>query len=364
MNVSRLRVRGYKSIREMDLSLGSLNVLIGANGAGKTNLISVFNFFNQIVSGSLQNFVGRSGGADTLLYFGQKTTSEIFLRLDFDSSEAYWCTLVPTTEDTLILSGEHGIRTAHDSGQVLLETHIHHDHKESFLTRVERVGEDGTHSFDVIAQADRIKIYHFHDTSESAKVKKTGDINDNALLRSDAGNLAAFLYMLRGTSRDHYQRIVEVIRLAAPFFDDFVLRPTPMNPDRIRLEWKEKASDAYFNASYLSDGTLRFICLSTLLLQPSPPTTILIDEPELGLHPAAIALLASMMKSAATNGQIIVSTQSATLLNHFSPQEVIVVERDQDQSTFRRLEPSVLTEWLEDYSMGELWEKNVLGGRP
>lgn len=152
-----------------------------------------------------------------------------------------------------------------------------------------------------------------------------------------------------------------MVRLAAPFFDDFKLRPVPTNPELIQLEWLQKDSDYFFRASQLSDGTPRFICLATALLQPSLPSTVLFDEPELGLHPYALTLLASLFQQAK---QVIVSTQSAPLLSEFSPEDVIIVERAQGQSTFRRLESSDLIEWLESYTLGELWQKNVLGGRP
>jgi len=184
------------------------------------------------------------------------------------------------------------------------------------------------------------------------------------MLRSDAANLAAFLYLLRNTYSSHYQRIVETIRLVAPFFDDFVLRPTPENQNKIRLEWREKQSDDYFDASYFSDGTLRFICLATLLLQPQLPSLVIIDEPELGLHPYAINLLADMLHSAATKTQVIVSTQSVPLVNQFLPADVIVVDREDNQSVFHRLKSEKLGEWLDQYGLGELWEKNVIGGRP
>jgi len=208
------------------------------------------------------------------------------------------------------------------------------------------------------------KVYHFHDTSENARIKQTNKINDNAYLKPDAANLAAFLYLLKETQRYSYERIIKVIQLAAPFFDDFVLRPSPLNPENIQLEWREKNDDGYFNASSLSDGTLRFICLATLLLQPELPATILIDEPELGLHPYAITLLAGLLESASIKSQIIISTQSVPLVNHFSPENIIVVDRKDNQSTFTPLKTRDLNLWLEDYSLGEIWEKNLIGGRP
>ncbi len=208
--------------------------------------------------------------------------------------------------------------------------------------------------------------YHIHDTSDSAGIKQRHGINDNAYLRSDARNLAAFLYLLKEQHPTHYQRIVKTIRLVAPFFGDFLLRPQPDNKDQIELEWVENGADIPFKAHHLSDGTLRFICLATVLMQPQDlqPETILIDEPELGLHPFAIKLLASILRATSKKRQVIVSTQSPDLLNEFEAEDVIVADRGQGWTDLRRLEPSALASWLEEYSLGELWQKNILGGRP
>jgi predicted ATPase len=213
-------------------------------------------------------------------------------------------------------------------------------------------------------------VYHFHDTSLSAGIRRQGPINDNEVLRPDAQNLAAFLYRIRQTDPEEYQQIRDVIRLAAPFFDDFKLRPIPTNSEIIQLEWQQKDSDYPFRAHQLSDGTLRFMCLATALLQPLRPATMLFDEPELGLHPYALTLLGNLFKQAAeaygssVRKQVIISTQSAALLSEFAPEDVIIVERHNGESTFQRLDAATLSEWLTEYSLGELWQKNLLGGRP
>jgi len=210
------------------------------------------------------------------------------------------------------------------------------------------------------------RIHHFHDTSDSAKVKQVHGINDNEYLREDAANLAAYLYHLKKQHDSHYRRIVKTIQLVAPFFGDFHLRPTPDNVDKIQLEWTELNQDVPFKANELSDGTLRFICLATVLLQPEAymPSVILIDEPELGLHPYAIVVLAALMNSAAETHQLIISTQSVELVNEFEVEDLIIVNREKGASTFKCLDKAALKEWLEDYTLGELWKKNLLGGRP
>jgi predicted ATPase len=238
-------------------------------------------------------------------------------------------------------------------------------HLESRLAEeANRRPEESTFAAYVLATLGSWRVYHFHDTSESAAVKKPGAINDYAYLRGDAGNLAAFLLSLRQRARRHYDLILATIRQVVPFFDDFVLRPLPDNEERIRLEWRERGSDYPFLAHQLSDGTLRFICLSTLLLQPEVPVMILLDEPELGLHPYAITVLAGLIRRAARRTQLVVSTQSVPLVDQFDAEDLLVVERPERATTIRRVDAARLAEWLEAYSLGELWEKNVLGGRP
>ena len=354
--LSRLVLRGYKSIAECDIELGRLNVLIGANGAGKSNFIGFFRLINRILECQLQASVGDAGGPDVLLHFGRKKTEELRTEMYFGSN-GYRFTLKPTQDNRMMFTHEalwwdqHGDWRPH-SGH--FETYV-----EEQKTKTKIYGY-------VVPAMQRWRLYHFHDTSRSALVKQVHGINDNEYLRDDARNLAAFLYRLKTHHEAHYMRIVKAIQLVAPFFGDFHLRPTVDNKEKIQLEWTEAGQDVPFTASALSDGTLRFICLATVLLQPEVfiPASILIDEPELGLHPFAIAILGGLMKSAAGRHQLIVSTQSVELVNEFDADDLIVVDKQGGASTFKRLNGEELTEWLSEYSLGELWKKNLLGGRP
>jgi predicted ATPase len=357
-----IKVKGYKSILNLDMQLNNLNVLIGANGSGKSNFISVFKLLNQVVERNLQLYVAQAGGADTLLSFGRKLTDVISINLKFGSNK-YSVQFMPSANDTLIFGDEYCSHT-YPTGYTY-DVPLATGTRETGLVE-EAMARRGDIAPQVLNSMRSWKIYHFHDTSESAKVKQTGDLNDNRVLRPDASNLAAFLFGLQLRNPDYFTRIVQIIRLMIPFFDDFNLHPSTLNENKIRLEWREKGSDAYFDANALSDGTLRFMCLATLLLQPQLPSTILIDEPELGLHPYAITLLAGLLRSASVRTQVIVSTQSVSLVNQFSPEDIIVVDKHTETggSSFRRLEREEIEDWLQEYSLGELWEKNVLGGRP
>jgi predicted ATPase len=355
--LNRIEVEGFKSIKHMDLELRPLNILIGANGSGKTNFISLFRLLNEMIEQRFQIAVRQGGGANALLYFGRKITEKIRVHLYFGQNQ-YECEWVATVEDTLAFASETGF--FHGGGYPKPYSQEYGGgHLESVLpkqeTRISRYVLDSMRTW---------KLYHFHDTGDSARVKQIGDINDNFFLRGDSGNLAAFLFFLKQSHSGHYEVIRASIRQVAPFFDDFILRPMVGNSNKIRLEWREQGSDYPFLAHQLSDGTLRFICLATLLLQPSPPSTIVIDEPELGLHPFAISVLASMMRSAAARTQVVASTQSVPLVNEFDPDDLIVVNRREHETRFDRIGGAELSEWLDEYKLGELWQKNVLGGRP
>ncbi len=364
----KITLKGYKSIRELELELRPLSILIGANGAGKSNFISVFRFLKHLVDENLQLHVGRSGGADQILYYGRKNTERLVIGLRFEVGDdlfnGYQCSLVTTASDSFVFESE--TVSFHNRSKFFRPffEELGAGHPESRLSS--KAQKESDVAYHLLQAMQSLELFHFHDTSDSARVKQNGNIDDNISLRQDAANLAAYLFYLRERQEAHYRNIVDFIRLAAPFFDDFALRPNPLNENKIKLEWRERGSDAYFDANSLSDGTLRLMSLATLLLQPleKMPGIILLDEPELGLHPYAITLLAELIQSTSEKTQIIVATQSVTLVNQFEPEDIIVVDRQGGQSVFKRLSADAIAPWLEDYGLGDLWEKNVLGGRP
>ena len=358
--LDRITIEGFKSIKNAEIALRPVNLLIGANGAGKTNFIGAFQLLREMVSGDFQNYVARKGGAPRLLRFGPKVTDKIRLRLEFGPN-GYEAILNRSVGDSLFFEKEECSFHGDPSYNTPYVERLGSGHQESRLPI--RSGKPSVPHY-VLESLKRWRLYHFHDTSETALVKQKHPIHDSDSLRSDASNLAAFLYRLKVTDNLSYQHIVGSVQLVAPFFKDFDLRPDPLDPQLIQLLWHEKGSDIPFDGYTLSDGTLRFICLSTLLLQPHPPTTVLIDEPELGLHPFAIHQLAALIQSAAKRTQVIVSTQSVTLVNQFGPEDILVVDRTTEGSAFRRLSPEDVGSWMDGYSLGELWEKNIFGGRP
>lgn len=362
--LEEIEIEGYRSIGSSKIPLRGLNVLIGANGAGKSNLISALGLLGDIARGELQLHVARRGGAHRLLHFGSKRTPQLKLRASLVTSTAsvsrrYDAVLEPATDDAFIFAGE-SLR----DGAKQLDGHLgYRGHRESRFTQLLEDNES-VDSLDAYGMGSW-SVFHFNDTGPSSSLKTKQPLDDNRALRSDGRNLAAVLYGMMQRSPKRYGEIVETLRTVAPFFQDFALRPDAVNPKVIQLEWKHRTEPAdYFNADSLSDGTLRFMCLATLLLQPDRPSLILLDEPELGLHPAAIVHLAELLRVVSKTSQVLVTTQSVTLLEQFSPEDVIVAERQGESSTFRRLDETDLSGWLEDYTLGQLWLKNVLGGRP
>ena len=353
--LNKIQIRGFKSIESAELELDRLNVVIGANGSGKSNLIGAFRLLERVLSHNLQMYVG--GNPDRLLHHGQKTTKSLAMRFQIDPN-AYGI-LLKLQEDTLIFGSE----IIEFSGKKDFRESLGAGHKESVLEEAAASHRTRVPKF-VFPLVRDLVVYHFHDTSDTSPAKRLADVEDNRALRPDGANLPAYLYLLQEKHPVAFRRIEEHLRMVAPFFNRFALAPSRLNTSKIKLEWRQKGSDAYFDAFSLSDGTLRFICLATLLLSPTPPPLILLDEPELGLHPAAIHILAEMLEAASKRSQIILATQSVTLLNNFPLSKVIVAENDGQKTLFKRLDEQALSAWLGDFSLGELWEKNVIGGRP
>jgi predicted ATPase len=362
--LTSIKVERFMSLRSIDVQLGQLNVLIGPNGAGKSNFLSVFDLIGSVIDSRLGFWTRQRGGADRVLFGGSKVSDSMSVRLNFaDGQQGYAARLARSDSDSLFFESESVWGTGYGQprpfdvslGSGHAETRIHDEAKQH---------PTGVTQWTLACMKDWVR-YHFHDTSPTAGVKRAGPVEDVTHLKRDASNLAAFLLGLRSSHPASYKRIRDAIRQVAPFFDDFVLTVNDTGDQQmVGLDWRHRDNDLYANASMLSDGTLRFMCLAAVLLQPKPPSVLLVDEPELGLHPYAIVLLAELLEAASKKCQIVVSTQSVTLLDRLSIDDVIATERVEGSTTLKRLDVSELADWLETYSVGELWLKNVLGARP
>lgn len=382
--IEKITISGYKTIKELkDFRLRPLNVLIGPNGAGKSNFCSFFRLARAFHSfmGGFRSEVARLGGANRLVHQGIKMTPGLRWRLEFSDdgteTDAHGIGL-----GIRRLSNGSSARVTHGAWDMTLRAGLDDElepettqvlfaaGEERFEARAE--GTDILKEFmdltkwvelgDPLFIINGCMTFHLHDTSSTSRLKQRWSIDDNIQLKADGGNLAAFLLRLRTSAPDYFLRIVRTVRTMVPFFQDFVLEP---EGDFVLLRWSERDSDLVFGPSQASDGMLRIFILAALLLQPEDrlPPLIIVDEPELGLHPYAVEVIAGMFKAASIHTQVIVATQSVNLVDQFDPEDIVMVDRAGCESFFRRLDLEELEVWLQDYSISELWEKNVLGGR-
>jgi predicted ATPase len=349
--MNRIEIKGFKSIKELNLELRPLNIFIGANGSGKSNFLSFFNLLRQIYNQNLQEYTALNG-VDSFLHNGPKYTDEISAHLHFNGTNGY----------SFIL--KKGV-----SGFIFTSEAMWYDKNryEKNPVEIATLGNESNLRLQtkpraeyILSYLNQLTKYHFHDTSEHSPFKQSSNVeNDRFFLYEDGRNLAAFLYNIGEQNHKVYNLIVKTIQSIAPYFLDFFLRPEANG--NIKLRWFTKHSSTIYGANDLSDGTLRFIALVVLFMQPELPQTIIIDEPELGLHPAAIAKLAGLIKAAASaNCQIIVATQSTDLISHFEPEDIVTVDLRNGQSIFERLDTIKLQHWLNNYTIDDLWKRNII----
>jgi predicted ATPase len=364
--LKKLTIEGFKSIKSLvDFVPGQMTVLIGANGAGKSNLISFFRVLGHILSGNLQSHLAQSGRAHSWLHDGPAITPEIRATLELKTARGnnqYEFGLDYAATDRLYFQYERFRFVPHGANPGE-RVSLGQGHEESLL-RARAEKQEPTPAA-IYGMLRKIVVYQFHNTSFTSRMRQAWSVGDGRWLKEDAGNLGSFLYRLKSNSitADFYRRIVETLRQSLPFFDDFELI---QDNGYVSLAWRERGTDYIFGAHQASDGMLRFMAMTALLLQPadSLPDLLILDEPELGLHPHAITTVAGLIKAASQSIQVVVATQSAAMIDAFEPEDIVVVERSGRKSEFRRLGEQDMKEWLENYSLGELWDKNVLGGRP
>ncbi|WP_230467770.1 AAA family ATPase [Lujinxingia vulgaris] len=361
-----IHIAGFGSLADVRLQPGRLTVLIGANGSGKSNVLRALRMVPLIRTGSLQRFVAEAGGASALLYYGPKRTPAITLKLEFlqgENRHIYEARLGFAAGDKLVFLDEQvGYQPTPDAELHL--TSLGAGHWESEI----RMASDGDSNARAVNDwLSQLTFFHVHDTSMTSALRTHARAEDDRYLRSDGSNLAAYLFRLQQSDdeadRKAWRRINRFVSRIVPAVKE--LAPTPVNATTLRLDWIDD-QDERFGVHQLSDGTLRAIALITALAQPTAhlPRFISIDEPELGLHPAAIRTLAELARSVSRHTQVLFATQSTAFLDHFDPAEVVVVERQNGASTLHRLDEAQLASWMEDYSLSEIFDKGVIGGRP
>jgi predicted ATPase len=367
----RVHVTGLRSLRDVSLELSPVTVVIGPNGSGKSNLLSALRLVTLMRSQSLRRFTGEQGGASALLHYGAATTRELSIELTFlaDKQELTYSARLGYSAGDAFLFLNEDVRQEDPLTPSMVS--LGSGHAESKLHDSPTVAPYNTVG-DIKECLDGLGFFHFHDTSFTSPLRQNSRQADDRALRPDGANLAVFLYRLKNSDtedeRAAWNLISGLVRRVAPFIKK--LEPDLVDPSRpeqssVRLYWRDER-DHRFDVHDLSDGTLRAIALFTALGQ-SPatrPRFITIDEPELGLHPAAIGIFSDLVNSVSEYCQVLLATQSPALLDEFEPEDVVVTERNQGETAFRRLDSHALAAWLEEYSLSELYDKNVLGGRP
>lgn len=367
--IKSLSLRGFKTIKELkELEFEKINIFIGANGSGKSNILSFFEMIGFVMTDAFSNYVSNNGFASSMLYHGQKVTRDIEADIKFYSNTGesdYKFRISHTVNDNFLFMGETIIYKNDIKSQSCKLNLSDEGYRETKLRDLYHKNKTVRYIKNLLSN---IRVFHFHDTSQTAYMHQASPLENNSVLMSNGGDIAPFLYRLKEDQPKYYNRIISFIQIVAPFFDNFILRSYGGS---IQLKFKEVKSDLELGSFRLSDGTIRFICLATLLLQPrqSLPKIIIIDEPELGLHPVAIDILAEMFNIASRNSQIFITTQSERLINNFEPKNIIVIDRQKDEneryySSFQKLNNKNLSEWLDKYKLSDMWNSNIIGGRP
>ena len=368
-----LSIKGFRSLADVNLTgLGATTVLIGPNGSGKSNFMRFFEMMSWMLrSRSLGEFVERYGGADDQLYGGNVTTprmeAQLALRTESGRNE-YRFSLTHVHPDRFMFANEEFRFSRLDWNTEAPWTPLGSGHREAEIVEAAHSwgtsGVNPTTARVIVHLLRNCAVYQFHDTSDTSNFKKRWDIDDNQKLRSHGGNLASVLYRLEHEDDRRFAAICRHIARVLPVFDRFEIDE---GYGRVLLRWKAKGTDKTFGAHLTSDGSLRFFALVTLLNLPRTmlPDVLLLDEPELGLHPVAISLVGDMIRALSHDLQIIVATQSPLLVDAFELGDIMVLELEDNRTTFRRVEPGAYETWLNDsFTPGELWQKNLLGGRP
>ncbi|MCL2823515.1 MAG: AAA family ATPase [Polyangiaceae bacterium] len=353
-HIDQIHIEGFKSIEKATVPLGPLNVLIGENGAGKSNFISAFRLLHAMTDPPLNTYVTMNGGVHSVLRFGPEVTRRMSVKAEIkiDGVKSVCQGTVACTGGGQYYSAEIAQACPAATAPKPEST----GGREIAQTEDERPQPNWKASIrgELESFLNRIKVYHFNDTSGLSALKSSCDSHAYRFLYPDGANLAAFLYMLREAHPSHYDRITSAIQRVFPSFGGFDIEPDRHIPGKVSLEWFENDHEPILTACDISDGTLRFICLAALLMQPfdhpQAPEVIVIDEPELGLHPFAVAQIAAMLEAASRYVQVIVSTQSSILVRRLtSPDSVMIVNRSLHGTVFERLEPADLALWLDDY---------------
>ena len=369
--IDRIRIQGFRSLADVDVKLPRVALLIGANGSGKSNFIRFFELMRWMASKRLGEFVARQGGADDQLFEGSKRTSTINATVTavFEQRRTeYEFSLSHAHPDSLVVTNELYRSASPNSGEPLefpaeLFNRTRTEAKVGEFEHSVKVSQRIAMGNDFASLLLNTHIFQFHDTSDSSRLKQRWDAEDCNTLRGDAANLAAILARIENVDSRLFDRIARQIRRILPVFDRFQIEETY---GKVMLRWKLRGADKTVGPHLTSDGTLRFIALVTLLNLPREmlPQVLLIDEPELGLHPVAMEMIAHMIMQVSDECQVILATQSPLFVDYLGLDQTIVLDILSGRTEVHALKEKNYQRWLQRYSPSDLWRNNLLGGRP
>ena len=374
--IESIKIQGFRSLADVELTdLPNAAVLIGPNGSGKSNVFLFLEMLRQMLRyRRLGEFVARHGGADDQLFGGSAVTSTLSGELQLSASNGHYFhkfSLPYVQPDQFFVERESidFVPSTHPGPMGRLTFNRDTESGLLDLYEVDESSNDVVNK-ELVQALNEIReffgslaFHQFHNTDFNSNIKKSWDITDSVRLRPDGGNLAAVLYRLEQEDTKRYDYICNLINRILPTFDRFDLEESY---GKVLLRWKAVGSDKTMGAHLTSDGSLRYFCLVTLLNLPEEmlPSVILLDEPELGLHPSAVGLVGAMIKRMSRHRQVIVATQSPLMLNEFDLGEVYVFDLKDGQTRVHRPDEEGLKNWVEEYSTGEIWLTNLIGGRP
>lgn len=388
--LSHLHVTGFRSFLDQEIELRNLNVLIGSNGSGKSSLLDLFEILSRAGQQQLNNAIAERGGIDAVLTWDKPTALFVLMRfaptgffieethgVDFEllaTKQGIGYRIVREIVTKLpalrvlemtdgrgtaqnMLTGGSGLQSPPNGGELTL-AQIRDAQSYPTPDKVRRY-------------LSNIAVYRGFDTYTGAPIRDAAFIGTQyadlppTRLMDGGDNLTSVLYLMKNDPKyqDAFEEYESALRRAFPAFQELRFPPAGGQGKTI-LSWKVSTTKRLVEASVLSDGMLRFMCLLAALYDPEPPSLLCIDEPEAGLHPQLLRLLASVIRGASERIQIIITTHSADLLSYLkTPEAVMVVESKNGISELQRLDEERLKGWLEEYTLGELWEQGELGGR-
>jgi predicted ATPase len=375
-----ISVKGFRRLQHTELEMRALIVMIGANGSGKTSFLDILSMLAASASGNLRNILQLKGGLNEILTRGRAQELEIAISMKVPDAEPlrYSLALSPkglsyeVRDETLTQQRKlnksepfkyiesHGLDIKYfQEGSGLLRPNWEHNPLETSLSQVPKMYREPENLRKSLASCT---YYGALDVSEKSPIRLPQAMRPAKLPGASGEDLVSCLYDLRETDQYRFEMVENIISAAFPDFER--LNFPPVAAGTISMTWTDRNFPQPIYVHELSEGTLRFLWLVTLLQSQSLTTVTLLDEPEVSLHPDLLRHLAYLMREASKHTQLIVATHSDRLIRFLNPHEVLICDLEEGEAKMTWADSLNLDKWLEDYSLDQIWSMNVMGGRP